>query len=153
MSVRVHVETVRPRVLAAVRREVARGAVASAWRPALDKVWAFIRSQPGLWAEGHNVFLYHHPNEPGALLVCDFGVEVTRTFEGEGEVQPAETPAGDAAVAVHRGAYDRMPDTHAAIAAWLAATGRKPAGQTWEIYGDPTPDPANTTTTIVYLLT
>ena len=86
MSVSVNVQTVDPRKLAAVRREVPPGAVGSAWRPALDKVWAFIRSQPGLRIDGHNIFLYQHPKQPGAPILCDFGVEVTRTFETVGEV-------------------------------------------------------------------
>ena len=53
----VSVQIVQPRKLAAVRREVAPGAVGSAWGPALDKVWEFIRSEPGLRTDGHNVFL------------------------------------------------------------------------------------------------
>ena len=53
-----------PRKLAAVRREVAPGEVGSAWGPALDNVWHFIRSQSDLWTDGHNVFVYHHANEP-----------------------------------------------------------------------------------------
>lgn len=44
MPVFVNVQTVHPRKLAAVRREVAPGAVGSAWRTAVDKVWEFIRS-------------------------------------------------------------------------------------------------------------
>jgi hypothetical protein len=48
MPVSVNLQTVHPRQLAAVRREVAPGAVGSAQRPALDEVWEFIRSQPGL---------------------------------------------------------------------------------------------------------
>jgi hypothetical protein len=138
--------------LAAVRREVAPGAVASSWGPALGKVWDLIRSQPGLRADGHNIFLYHHPTEPGAPILCDFGVEVTRAFEPCGEVYATETPAGQAAVAVHRGPYDRMSEAHDAIRTWMAANGRESAGHSWEIYGDPTPDPADTETTIVYLL-
>ena len=35
---------------------------------------------------------------------------------------------------------------------WMAANGRESAGHSWEIYGDPTPDPADTETTVVYLL-
>src|SRR4051794_26274254 len=81
MPVSVNVRTVHPRKLAAVRREVAPGAVGSAWGPALGKVWDFIRSQPGLRTDGHNIFLYHHPTGPGTPILCDFGVEVTRTFE------------------------------------------------------------------------
>src|SRR5450755_1246095 len=42
MPVSVNLQTVHPRRLAAVRREVAPGAVGSAWGPALDKVWEFI---------------------------------------------------------------------------------------------------------------
>ena len=53
MPVSVNVETVHPRKLAVVRREVSPGAVGSAWGPAVGKVWDFIRSQPGLWTDGH----------------------------------------------------------------------------------------------------
>ncbi len=139
MSVSVNLESVQPRNLAAVRCEVARGAVGSAWGPALDKVWAFIRSQPGLWTQGHNVFLYHHPTQPNALMKCDFGVEVTRSFETVGEVYATQTPGGEVAVAVHRGQHHRMNEAHDAIGKWIAANGRESAGKSWEIYGDPTP--------------
>jgi hypothetical protein len=115
MAVSVNVQTVHPRMLASVRREVAPGAVGSAWGPALGKVWEFIRSQPGLRTDGHNIFLYHHPKQPGAPILCDFGVEVTRTFETAGEVHATETPGGEAAVAVHRGPYNRMNEAHNAI--------------------------------------
>jgi effector-binding domain-containing protein len=105
-----------------------------------------------LRTDGHNVFFYHHPAQPGAPLLCDFGVEVTRAFETAGEVYAIETPGGDAAVAVHQGSYDRINETHNAIRKWMAMNRRDSAGCSWEIYGDPTPDPAATETTIVYLL-
>ena len=152
MPVSVHSQTVHPRKLAAVRREVAPGTVGSAWKPALDKVWEFIRSRPGLRTDGHNIFLYRQPAQPGAPLLCDFGVEVTRTFETTGEVYATETPGGEAAVAVHRGPYNRMNEAHDAIREWMAANRRDSAGYSWEIYGDPAPDPARTETTVVYLL-
>ena len=152
MPVSVNLQTVHPRKLAAVRREVAPGAVGSAWGPALDKVWNFIRSQPDLRTDGHNIFLYHHPKQPGAPILCDFGVEVTRAFEAAGEVYGTETPGGEVAVAVHRGPYNRMNEAYDAIKQWLTANRRESAGHSWEIYGDPTPDPADTETTIVHLL-
>jgi len=152
MPVSVSLNTVYPRKMAAVRREVAPGAVGSAWGPALGKVWEFLRSKPGLRTDGHNIFLYHHPTQAGAPILCDFGVEVTGTFERAGEVYATETPGGEAAVAVHRGPYQRMNEAHDAIGEWMAANQRESAGHSWEIYGDPTPNPADTETTVVYLL-
>ena len=131
---------------------VALGAVGSAWGPALGRIWDFIRSHPGLRTDSQNIFLYHHPTQPDAPILCDFGVEVTRTFETAGEVYATETPRGEAAVVVHRGPYNRMNEAHDAIRKWMAGNRRESAGQSWEIYGDPTPDPANTETTVVYLL-
>src|SRR6188472_2837663 len=112
MTVSVEVQTVSPRRLAAVRCEVAPGEVGSAWVPAVGKVWDFIRNQPGLWTDGHNIFVYHQSKHPDGPLLCDFGVEVTRRFEAAGEVHATETPGGEAAVAVHRGAYDRMHEAY-----------------------------------------
>jgi len=152
MSVAVSLQTLHSRKLAAVRREVAPGAVGSAWRPALDKVWEFIRRTPGLWTDGDNIFVYHHPAQAGAPILCDFGVEVTSTFEIAGEVYATETQGGEAAVAVHRGPYHRIYEAHDAIGIWIAANRRESAGHSWEIYGDPAPDPAATETTVVYLL-
>ena len=84
-------------------------------------VWGFIRSQPGLWTDGHNVFLYHHPAQPMAPILCDFGVEVTRTFEMAGEVYATETPGGEAAVAICRGPYHGLGEAHDAIRDWMVA--------------------------------
>jgi hypothetical protein len=153
VAVIVDLQRVPPRKLAAVRREVEPGAVGSAWGPAVGLVWNFIRSQSGLWTDGHNIFLYHHAKQPCSSLLCDFGVEVTRTFEPAGEVYATETPGGEAAVAVYRGPYDQMNLAYDAIDSWMAANHRESAGHSWEIYGDPTPSPANTETTVLHLLT
>jgi effector-binding domain-containing protein len=152
MSVAVSLCTVAAMKLAAVRRQVATGGVGAAWKPALDKVWDFLRTQPGLRTDGHNVFLYHHSAHGDMPMDVDFGVEIVRGFEPEGEVRPVETPAGDVAMAVHLGPYDRMKETHDAIHAWRAANNRAFAGTSWEIYGDWSDDPSKLETTIVYLL-
>jgi effector-binding domain-containing protein len=152
MGVGVAVEVARPRKLAAVRRRVPIGAVGSAWRPALDQVWEFLRSRPELRAAGHNVFLYHHPTHRDEPMEVDFGVEVTAAFEPSGEVCATRTPGGEVATAVHVGAYDRLRETHEAIHAWAAAHRRGFAGQSWEIYGDWSDDPSRLRTTVVYLL-
>ncbi len=107
MAIVISVQIVQPRKLAAVRRQVAVGGVGSAWRPALDRVWEFLRSHPGL-RDGHNVFLYHHPAHRGLPMNVDFGVEVTRSFEPVGEVYETETPGGEVATAVHVGGSDLL---------------------------------------------
>ncbi len=42
------------------------------------------------------MFVYHDSNEPGGSVLCDFGVEVTRTItrtiKSTGEVYATETP-------------------------------------------------------------
>jgi len=138
--------------VAAVRRTVWIREIAAAWRPALDLVWAFLRSQPGLHAGGHNIFLYHHPTRPDAPMEVDFGVEVSQPFAPSGEVFATETPTGEAAVAVHVGPYARLPETHRAIHAWAASNARQFAGHSWEVYGDWQADETKLETTVVYLL-
>ena len=152
MTNSVRIETVPARKLAAVRRQVRIGEVAQAWRPALDKVWEFLRRTPGLRTDGHNVFLYHHPENRSSPMNCDFGVEVTREFEPSGEVRLVETPAGRVATALHVGPDDQLKSTHDAIHAWAAANRMTFAGKSWEIYGDPVPDVSKCETRIEYLL-
>lgn len=148
----VSIQTVPARILAAVRCHVRLNEIATSWRPALDQVWAFLRQHPGLRADGHNVFLYHHPASRPSPMDIDFGVQVTRTFEPSGKVFSAETPAGKVATALHIGPYERLGKTHDAIHEWAAANKVTFAGKSWEIYGDWTDDTAKLETRIEYLL-
>jgi len=152
MSTPVHLQTVSTRKLAAVRRRVRIGQIASTWRPALDKVWGFLGQNPGLRTDGHNIFLYHHPDNPESPMDIDFGVEVNRAFLPSGEVTLVETPAGKAATAVHIGPYDQLGRTHDAIQAWVAQNRMSFAGSSWEIYGDWSDDITKLETRVEYLL-
>ena len=137
MPIQVTLDHVQPRKLAAIRRRVPIEAIATAWRPALDQVWAFLRANPGLRTDGHNIFLYHHATLRTDPMDIDFGVEVAHSFTPTGEIRETETPAGEAAIAIHQ---------------WAKSSNRTFAGYSWEIYGDPSPDPSKNETTIVYLL-
>jgi effector-binding domain-containing protein len=152
MEIDVWVEVVRPRKLAAVRRQVPVGSVASAWRPALDHVWSFLRTHPELRTDGHNIFLYHHPVRGGDPMMVDFGVEVTENFSAASEVYETATPGGEAAIAVHRGGYDQLRGAHKAIHQWAKSHDRIFTGTSWEIYGDWSDDPSKLETMVVYLL-
>jgi effector-binding domain-containing protein len=152
MDPSVKIEPIVPRMLAAVRRTAAPREVPKVFKPALDLVWAFLGKHKGLRGDGHNVFLYQHVDSPDAGMPIDFGVEVTRRFEPEGEVRCVETPAGEAAVLVHRGAYSELPKAHAALHAWCAANNRTIGAYSLEVYGDWSEDPSKLETTIQYLL-
>jgi hypothetical protein len=92
MSVDVSVQVAKPRMLAAVRRQVLVGQVGTAWRPTLDRVREFLSHHPGLRADGRNVCLYHHPAARHLPMEVNFGVEIVRPFEEAGEVHLVETP-------------------------------------------------------------
>jgi effector-binding domain-containing protein len=152
MPTGVSIEVVPSRILAAVHRSIRIDQIASAWRPALDQVWAFLQQHPGLRTYGHNIFLYHHPENMQSPMDVDFGVQVTRPFERTGEVFSAETPAGKVATALHVGPYQRLADTHNAIHTWASANKISFAGKSWEIYGDWTADASKLETRVEYLL-
>jgi len=151
MTYEVKVQTLSPRILAAVRRRVARGEVPRAFKPALDNVWTFLGKHQGLRTDGHNVFLYHPSSPRSPFMDVDFGVEVVREFVGEEDVACVTTPAGEAAVAIHRGPYAGIGAAHQALHQWIAANGRT-GTYSLEIYGDWSEDPQKLETTIEYLL-
>jgi len=141
-----------PQLIAAVRARVPRGGVPQAFRDSLDKVWAFLRSHPGLRTDGHNLFLYHHEAAESGFITVDFGVQVVRQFEQEFDVRCVETPGGEVVTTLHRGPYDRLSGAHTAIHDWCRRNGKRIGGFSWEIYGDWTDDPNKLETTVVYLL-
>ena len=152
MAYEIVVEEVAARPIAAVRASVPAGGVAIAWRPALDQVWAFLRSHDDLWTDGHNIFVYRHPAAPGAPMDVEFGVEVGRDFKPGGEIVFTHTPSGLAASTVHVGPPDQLGSANAAIQAWCRAHDHRLAGISWEIYGDPGADPTAFEVKVFYLL-
>ena len=152
MNYQVVTKTVSSQPLAAVRRRVLVGNVGRAWKPALDLVWEFLSRHKGLRVDGHNCFLYHHLAYGGAAMDVDFGVQVIRPFEGEGEVICTETPAGEVAMTTHIGSYAGLAAAHNAVHSWRAAEGRTFGECSLEIYGDWTNDEAKLETQVVYLL-
>jgi len=152
MNYEVVTKTVNSQVLAAVRRRVTIGEVGRAWGPPLDLVWEFLRRTDGLRTDGHNCFLYHHPPNRETPMEVDFGVQVSRPFEGEGEVKCIQTPAGEVVMTTHIGSYAKLAAAHDAIHLWRLASGRAFGGYSWEIYGDWTDNETKLETQVVYLL-
>ena len=89
---------------------------------------------------------------PG-LLTIEAGLPIATEGKTAGEVEAIELPGGSAAVAIHRGPYDRLGETHAAVERWLDANKLEAAGAPWEVYvTDPgeRPDPATWETEVIY---
>lgn len=139
-------------LIAAVRVRTPIAGIASAWKPALDQVWAFLGEHPELRAGGHNLFLYHHPARREDPMDIDFGVQVPRRFASEGNVACVATPEGEVATTTHIGPYDQLRGAHEAVHAWCAANNRAIGAMSWETYGDWGADPAKLETTVSYLL-
>ena len=138
--------------IAAVRDRMPAREIPGRFRLSLDKVWAHLRAHPGLWTTGHNLFLYRHDMDAQGAMTIDFGVEVVRPFEGEGDVRCVMTPEGEVASTVHVGPYRELRGAHEAIHAWVAANGRRVGEWSWEIYGAWNDDPAKLKTQVVHLL-
>jgi effector-binding domain-containing protein len=153
MKYDISVETVAPRLLAAVRGQARLGEIGAVAIPALDKVYAFLSTRPTLQQpSSHNLFLYHHPAERSAPMTIDFGVEVAAAFADEGAIACVSTPAGQAARTLYRGPYAGMHPAHQAIHQWCAQNGKRIGAMSWELYGDWTQDQTKLETEIFYLL-
>jgi effector-binding domain-containing protein len=70
-----------------------------------------------------------------------------------GRVRAGTAPAGRAVRVIHQGPYDRMPDSYAKLAAYMAAHGLKEGRVSWEQYvSDPAKTPPLEAVTHIYFL-
>jgi effector-binding domain-containing protein len=137
-----------PRVLAAVRATATRQHLGTDIVRLLDMIWPVLRAEGA--ATGHNVVVYY--GGEGDALDIAAGVEVFTDFAGHGEIQRMSTPSGEAAATTHFGEYSDMRAAYAALEQWCASNGRRPAGVSWEVYGDWDDDPARRRTDVYFLL-
>src|ERR1700722_9703700 len=151
MPISVNLQAVHPRKLAAVRCEVAPARLARRG----DQPWVRsgssfeVSRSCGLMA---TIFFSTNTRHSGGRRHCATSASRSRAHLKlrarctRPKRQRAKLPWQS------RGPYNRMNEAHDAIGKWMAANRRESAGQSWEIYGDPTPDPFDTETTVVYLL-
>jgi effector-binding domain-containing protein len=144
----VRTERAEPRPLAAVQSRVSQQGLAAEIIRLLDIVWPVLRGQ-GVPTR-HNVVIYH--GQAGGELAITAGVEVLAAFSADGDVQAAATPAGEVATTAHFGDYARLGGAYEALGQWCTASGRRPAGVNWEVYGDWDEDPAKVRTDVYFLL-
>jgi len=144
----VRTESAAPRTIAAVRAVTTPARLGTDIIRLLDLIWPLLREQGA--RTGNNVVIYHPGT--GGELVIDAGVEVHDGFTARGEVRRVDTPAGEAAAATHFGDYADLAGAYAALEKWCTASGRRPSGTSWEVYGDWEEDPAKRRTDVYFLL-
>lgn len=136
---------------AVVKSRVGFPQLATTIKSSLDAVYAALPDLD-LKPWGHNIALYNGSLFPGPGDV-EIGILVPRSFQAAGDVVPSELPGGEVVRTVHRGHYSTMRDSYERLEAWLAASGRRRAGPSWEEYGDvahdASPDQLETTFSIL----
>jgi len=149
MSYPVQVTTVAEQLLAAARQRTTLNRVSSEIQHLLEAPWAFLRGNPDLRRDGHNVAVYR--NESGDVSV-EVGVQVVRNFAPTDLVVCSATPGGTVATTAHFGPYSELGPAHRAIISWCRENRRPLAGTYWEVYGDWDDNPAKLRTDLFYLL-
>jgi effector-binding domain-containing protein len=145
MEYEVRVIEVESRRLASVKAHAPFTNLAPTIMASMDVVWGFVGSH-NVTDTGHNVIRYD------ASGLTEVGVEVTRDVPGGTRVVMSSTPAGRAATTVHWGNYDGLKDASTAVVDWCAANGHRLSGESWEVYGDWSDDPAKLRTDVFFLL-
>lgn len=70
---------------------------------------------------------------PG-LWTVDFVLPLAMPAESENEMQAGFLYEGSVAFAVHKGAYEELPDSNAEVEKWIEENGLKTSGSPWESY-------------------
>ncbi len=150
MSVTVSHRQLDPRHALVIRRRVKPSEVAATLGEILGRVFAHAQRE-GFAFTGQPFTRYVKSGL--GLLTIEGGMPIATAGTSSGDVEAIELPGGAAAVAIHRGPYDRLSETHAAVERWIDANHFEPAGAPWEVYvTDPgeRPDPATWETEVIY---
>ncbi len=96
--------------------------------------------QRGQHPAGRPLAIYYSP--PGETVDFECAIPVASPAASAGRIQAGALPAGTAATVTHVGPYDTLPQTWAALTAWMQAQALVGAGAPWEVYvTDPGAEP------------
>ncbi|MDG4827954.1 helix-turn-helix domain-containing protein [Solwaraspora sp. WMMD1047] len=134
-----------------MRRRITRDEIATTLAEFLPTVFGYAQRH-GLALAGPPFARY--PEVGMGSLVIEGGVSIAAppSTPPDAGIEALTVPAGRAAVTIHQGPYDTLPDSYQQIEKWLREQGLVAAGPPWETYltdpGDH-PDPATWQTELV----
>jgi effector-binding domain-containing protein len=131
--------SVSPLLLALTQEELRRVQIPMRIRAMFDVVYTWLRDAPVRQA-GHNYAFYDRCTPE--TLRMRVGVPVSGPFVDTDLVQCVELAPGRAAHTVHVGPYAELNRTYAVLHGWCSQHALGLTGESWEVYGDWTEDPA-----------
>ena len=134
-----------------MRKRIGRDEIAATLASMLPAVFAHAQ-QRGLALAGPPFARYPEFAMGSMVMEAGFAVAVPADGDPDAGIEALTIPAGEAAVAIHRGPYDGLPATFQAVETWVRGEGRSPSGPPMEIYlTDPGehPDPQTWETQVV----
>jgi AraC-like DNA-binding protein/effector-binding domain-containing protein len=140
--------TLSPQPALVIRSRIPRTDIAATIGQSLGRIVPYAMGAGGALAG--QPFARYPEYGPG-MVTIEVGMPLATPLAGQGEIEAFTLPGGSAAVAVHGGTYELLPDSYIALEQWIAQQNRKPDGAPWEVYvTDPAehPDPANWRTEI-----
>lgn len=147
-----HLSAARPVTLAVIREAVGMEELSAFFDRAYRTVLAILQRQ-GLQPVGAPVGVYY--GQPGETVDVAAGFPVARAVIPEGDVRPAELPAGRVAEMIHQGSYDNLARSYQRLEDWMRAEGHSAGPIMWETYlTEPTPEgnPDDMLTQLTWLL-
>jgi len=150
--------TLEPTTTIAVRLETVPDRLVEVFAAEMPRVGA-VMADIGAQMTGAPFARYHHFGSDRVDL--EIGAPIAFVPAGlqpvsgmpDGVIGASSLPGGIAAVAVHTGPYDTLPDTYDAMSGWMAAEGHAAGSGPWEVYlADPgqVSDPADLETEVVW---
>lgn len=144
------IRTIEPQHALVIRSRVPRSEIAATIGQNLGRIVPYALGAGGVLA-GQPFARY--PDFGPGMITIEVGMPLAAPVAGQDDIESFTLPAGLTAVAMHGGAYEKLPETFAAFEAWIASEEHQPAGPPWEVYvNDPAehPDPADWRTEIYW---
>ena len=139
MSTEFETREIEAQPILGVRASATMDKVGEVMGPLFGELYGYIQ-QSGQGPSGMPFAIYHSMDGNSVDLEC--GMPVATPMEGAGRIKAGELPGGTVVTVTHRGPYDTLPQTWAALTAWMESEGLAAAGAPWESYvTDPGAEP------------